>query len=130
VAGLTAVVSQSEQPHFTWRPDLGGFIRTESTGLVADPSTGAPLVLPTVIVQQVSVTTNPRVVDVTGAYGVDQAITGSGAAQVFTGGQEFAATWTQPADGPPQFTLADGSPAPIAPGEVWITLTGQAAVAG
>ena len=122
VAGFTADVSATEQPHFTWSAALGGFTRTESTGPVVDPVTGAPLVLPTVIVQQVAVTTDTNVVDVAGHYGVDQAITGSGTAQVFTGGEEFSARWTQPAHGPPSFTVAGGAPAPIAPGEVWICL--------
>ena len=128
---FTAQVSFAERPLFEWRPDLGGFSRREDTGLVANPLTHTPLVVPTVIIQQVSVTTDYRVVDVAGHYGVDQAILGSGPAQVFCGGQEYPAMWTQPPDGPPQFTLADGSPAPIAPGEVWIALvpTGQAAVA-
>lgn len=131
VTGFTANVSAYEQPSFTWRADLGGFTRTEDTGLVADPKTGAPLILPTVIVQQVAVTIDLRVHDVNGQLGVDQMITGTGTAQVFTGGQEFQATWTQPPSGPPQYTLADGSPAPIAPGEVWISLVplGQTAVA-
>jgi Protein of unknown function (DUF3048) C-terminal domain len=87
-------------------------------------------VLPTVIVQQVAVTTDPRVVDVAGHLGVDHRITGTGSAQVFTGGREYQATWTQPPSGPPQFTLADGTAAPISPGEVWISLVpiGQPAV--
>ena len=122
ITAFTADISASEQPHFTWVPQYGGFIRGEDTGMVKDPATGNPLVLPTVIVQQVAVTTDPNVIDVVGEYGVDQAITGTGSAEVFTGGQEFKATWTQPAHGPPTYTLADGSPAPIAPGEVWICL--------
>ena len=122
IDGFTAAISPFEQPHFTWAPHLGGFTRTESTGIVLDPATGSPLVLPTVIVQQVAVTSDPRVVDVDGHLGVDQRITGTGTAQVFTGGREYQATWTQPLSGPPQFALADGTPAPIAPGEVWISL--------
>ena len=130
IDAFTADVSPFEQPHFTWAPHLGGFTRTESTGPVLDPATGAPLVLPTVIVQQVAVTTDPRVVDVAGHLGVDHRITGTGSAQVFTGGREYQATWTQPPSGPPQFTLADGTAAPISPGEVWISLVpiGQPAV--
>jgi hypothetical protein len=122
VSTFIAPVSVSERPLFTWRADLNGFTRTEDTGLVTNPVNGAPLVLPTVIVQQVAVTTDPHVIDVDGHLGVDQAITGSGSAQVFTGGRVYQATWTQPPSGPPQFTLADGTPAPIAPGEVWISL--------
>jgi Protein of unknown function (DUF3048) N-terminal domain/Protein of unknown function (DUF3048) C-terminal domain len=129
VTSFTAAVSFAEQPLFTWHPELGGFTRTEATGPARDPTTGALVVLPTVIVQQVAVTTDTNVVDVNGTYGVDQQITGTGTAQVFTQGREYQATWTQPANGPPQFTLAGGAPAPIAPGEVWISLvpTGQPA---
>jgi Protein of unknown function (DUF3048) N-terminal domain/Protein of unknown function (DUF3048) C-terminal domain len=131
VTGFTANVSVSERPRFTWLADAGGFTRTEDTGLVVDPKTGAALILPTVIVQQVAVTTDTKVIDVNGHFGVDHRITGTGTAQVFTGGREYQTTWTQPASGPPQFTLADGTPAPIAPGQVWISLVpiGQPAVA-
>lgn len=129
---FTAPVSCFERPQFTWRADRGGFTRTEDTGLMLDPVTGQPLILPTVVVQPVAVTTDPNVVDVDGQLGVDHQVTGSGKAQVFSGGREYQATWTQPAHGPPQFALPDGSPAPIAPGEVWISLvpTGQPAVVG
>ena len=132
VTSFTAPVSVFERPRFTWQPKLNGFTRTEDTGIVLDPANGVPLILPTVIVQQVAVTTDPRVVDVDGHLGVDHAITGTGTAQVFTGGREFQATWTQPASGPPRYTLSDGSPAPIAPGEVWISLVpiGQPALLG
>lgn len=132
VSRFSAAVSFFERPTFTWQADRGGFTRTEDTGLVTDPATQQPLILPTVIVQQVAVTTDPRVVDVDGQLGVDQAVTGSGKAQVFSGGREYATTWTQPDHGPPQFSLADGTAAPIAPGEVWIVLVpiGQAAVTG
>ncbi len=122
MTSFIAPVSVSERPRFTWQASLNGFTRTEDTGIVLDPATGAPLILPTVIVQQVAVTTDPRVVDVDGHLGVDQAITGHGTAQVFTGGRVYQATWTQPASGPPQYALADGTPAPIAPGEVWVDL--------
>ena len=132
VSSFTVPVSPFERPLFTWNSDLGGFTRTEDTGPVTDPATGALLAVPTVIVQQVAVTTDPRVVDVDGHLGVDQQLTGSGTAQVFSAGREYQTTWTQPAAGPPQLTLADGSPAPIAPGEVWICLVplGQPAIAG
>ena len=122
VTSFTVPVSPSERPLFTWQPELKGFARAEDTGVMLDPANGAPLILPTVIVQQVAVTTDRRVVDVDGHLGVDDVIAGSGTAQVFTAGREYQATWTQPPSGPPQFALSDGSPAPIAPGEVWISL--------
>jgi Protein of unknown function (DUF3048) N-terminal domain/Protein of unknown function (DUF3048) C-terminal domain len=129
---FTVNISTSERPVFTWNATLGGYTRSEATGPVDDPTTGAPIVIPTVIVQQVQVTTDTNVVDVDGNYGVDHAITGTGQAQIFMGGKEYSAMWTQPTYGPPQFTLASGSAAPIAPGEVWICLvpTGKPAVVG
>jgi hypothetical protein len=64
----------------------------------------------------------PPVVDVNGALGVSHELTGSGSAQVFVAGQEFDATWTQPAAGPPMLTLAGGTSAPVTTGSVWIEL--------
>ena len=57
---------------------------------------------------------------------------GSGPAQVFTGGFQFAATFNQGASGPPTLTTAAGAAAPIAPGLVWVMLvrTGSSATAG
>ena len=129
LTSFTVPISDFEQPTFTWDAAAGGFTRREETGPVREAGTGAPLVVPTVIVQQVQVTTDPNVVDVNGSLGLDHRITGSGSAQIFTAGHELDATWTQGDSGPPQFTLATGGSAPIAPGEVWICLvpTGQPA---
>jgi hypothetical protein len=51
----------------------------------------------------------------------------SGSGQLAVGGQLYSINWTQGATGPPQLTLADGQPAPIAPGQVLVELvsTGQ-----
>ena len=122
VASFSVPVSDFEQPTFTWHAELGGYTRAEQTGQVNDPDSGKPLVIPTVIVQQVTVTSDPKVVDVNGVNGVDHQITGAGKAQVFAFGREYDATWSQPDTGPPTLTLAGGSPAPVAAGEVWIDL--------
>ncbi|MGH3609058.1 MAG: DUF3048 C-terminal domain-containing protein, partial [Pseudonocardiaceae bacterium] len=45
-----------------------------------------------------------------------------GRAQVFSGGREVDATWSQGSSGPPTFRLAGDAPAPISPGLVWIEL--------
>ncbi len=136
VAGGTAMhtatvpISMDEQPMWTWHPELNGFTRTEDTGVVNDPTTKQPVVIPTVIVQQVNVTTDANVVDVNGVTGVDHDLTSGGAAQILTNGRVYNATWQQSADGPPTYVLANGQPAPIASGEVWICLvpTGSPAV--
>jgi hypothetical protein len=126
---LTVPISASEQPVFTWTPE--GFVRTEPrTGPLLDGATLRPLTLPTVIVLQVPVKPAPEVVDVNGVMGLDHTLTGSGPAQVFTGGIAYTATWQQDAKGPPRLLLPDGTPAPIAPGEVAFELvpTGSPAV--
>jgi hypothetical protein len=128
---LTVPISASEQPVFTWTPALEGFVRTEPwTGPLIDGATSRPLTLPTVIVLQVPVKPAPEVVDVNGVMGLDHTLTGSGPAQVFTGGIAYTATWQQDAKGPPRLLLPDGTPAPIAPGEVAVELvpTGSPAV--
>jgi hypothetical protein len=120
---ISVPISAFEQPLFTWSPAAGGFLRTEPrTGPLIDAGTGKPLVVPTVAVLQVPVKPAPEVVDVNGVMGLDHQLLGSGPAQVFTGGQSYAATWQQDPAGPPRLLLADGTPAPIAPGEVAIEL--------
>ena len=125
-------VSAFERPSWKWDQTLRAWLRTEpDSGPFLDGVTGQPLQAATVIVQQVQITTSAQVVDVNGVHGVDHKLTGTGKAQVFVIGREYDATWTQPASGPPRFTLADGRPAPVAPGLLWIELvaTGSPAIA-
>jgi hypothetical protein len=129
VHSLAVPISPFEQPVFTWTAE--GFVRTEPrTGPLLDGATLRPLTLPTVIVLQVPVKPAPEVVDVNGVMGLDHTLTGSGPAQVFTGGIAYTATWQQDAKGPPRLLLPDGTPAPIAPGEAAVELvpTGAPAV--
>ncbi|HET7339807.1 MAG TPA: DUF3048 domain-containing protein [Candidatus Dormibacteraeota bacterium] len=122
VSKVTVPVSESETPTFTYDSSSGGWKRSEpDTGAFVDANTGTPVVVSTLIVQQVAVRPTSEVVDVNGATGVDHDVTGSGQAQVFTAGREFDATWNQPSSGPPSFNVG-GQPAPIAPGLVWICL--------
>jgi len=122
VARTTVPVSDTETPTFAYDTSAGGWKRTEpDTGAFVDANTHAPLVISTLIVQQVKIEATSKVVDVNGQTGVDHDVTGSGKAQVFTAGREFDATWTQAATGPPTFSTASGQ-APIAPGLVWICL--------
>jgi Protein of unknown function (DUF3048) N-terminal domain/Protein of unknown function (DUF3048) C-terminal domain len=125
VTGFVAPVSPSERPSYTWHPELGGWIRTEpDTGVFIDADTSQVVVAPTVVVMQVPARINPADIE-SGCCtaGWEYTLSGSGAAQVFTGGAMYDATWTQPpAGGPPQFTLAGGVPAPMAAGLVWICL--------
>jgi hypothetical protein len=123
VSSFTVPISDSERPTWTWDATRDGWTRSEAdTGSFTDAVGGQPLLATTVIVQQVKITTAPQVVDVNGVHGVAHELTGTGQAQVFVGGQEFDARWFQPSRGPPRLTLADGRPAPIAPGSIWFEL--------
>jgi hypothetical protein len=125
VAGFVVPVSPSERPSYTWHPELGGWTRTEpDTGVFVDANDGKPVVAPTVVVMQVPARINPRDIE-SGCCtaGWEYTLAGSGNAQVFTGGAMYNVNWTEPvAGGPPQFTLADGTFAPMANGLVWICL--------
>jgi hypothetical protein len=134
VAGFVVPISPSEHPSYQWRPELGGWTRTEpDTGAFIEADNGKPVIAGTVVVMQVPARINPLDIE-NGCCtaGWEYTLSGSGAAQVFTGGAVYAATWTQPAaGGPPQFAVAGGAAAPIAPGLVWICLVpaGQIATA-
>jgi hypothetical protein len=122
--GFIVPMSNSEVPHFEWDAAANGYTRTEpSTGPVVDANTGARFVAHTVVVMQVDVSVSPEVHDVNGVLGLEHVLTGSGDAQVFTGGNEYNATWNEPAGGGlPALTLGTGAPAPVAPGLVAICL--------
>ena len=122
-------VSASENPVYTYDATTGGYQRTEpDTGVLNDNDTQAPWEAKTIVVLPVPVTTGPEVEDVSGAYGLDFALVGSGSGQLAIGGQVYPITFNQSPDGPPQLTLASGAPAPVAPGQVLIELvsTGRA----
>ena len=123
-ARVLVPVSFAEQPVYTWDATAGGWTRTEhGTGVSIDADTGKPWEPATVAVLQVPVTTDVHVTDAAGSHGVDHAITGSGPAEILSGGRMYAGRFTQGATGLPVLTLADGSPAPIAPGQLLIVYT-------
>ena len=130
-------ISPAEDPRFTYDPTTGAYQRSEpatsypGTGTLDDADTQAPWETPNVVILQVPVMTvsadnedSSNVPWVDGLdFGIGPNATGSG--QLAVGGQLYDITWTQGASGPPQFTLADGQPAPIAAGQVMIELVAQ-----
>jgi hypothetical protein len=132
VSGFTVPVSPSEQPSYGWDAGAGAWMRTEpDTGAFVDANNGKSVAAPTVVVMQVPAHLNPEdIEDGCCSQGWEYNLTGSGAAQVFTNGTGYNATWSATeSGGPPTFTVAGGAPAPVAPGLVWICVvpTGQAA---
>ena len=126
-------VSDSETPEFTYDPATGGYARTEpDTGVLNDNDTQAAWKANTIVVLPVQVTIGPEVEDVSGAHGLDFALVATGPGQLAVGGQLYPITFNQTASGPPQLSLANGAPAPVAPGQVLIELvkTGRAVQPG
>lgn len=120
---FTIPVSDSEAPIYLYDVATGGYQRYEpDTGLLTDADTQAAWEPKTIVVLPVPVTVGPEVESGCCTYGLDFAIGTSGPGQVLVGGQEYPITFTQGAGAPPQLTLANGKPAPIAPGEVLIEL--------
>jgi Protein of unknown function (DUF3048) N-terminal domain/Protein of unknown function (DUF3048) C-terminal domain len=125
-------LSQYERPIFTWDGYSGHYTRTEpDTGILTDANSGVPWRPSTIAILQTPVTVGPEVEDPSGAHGLDFGLIGSGAGQLAMGGRLYPIRWTQGASGPPQFTLASGQPAPVAPGQMLIELvpSGQGVLA-
>ncbi|MEO8898926.1 MAG: DUF3048 domain-containing protein [Candidatus Dormibacter sp.] len=124
LASFQVPISQYERPIFTYDGFSGHYTRTEpDTGVLTDANSGAPWRPSTIAVLQMPVTVGPEVEDPSGAHGLDFGLVGSGGVgQLAMGGKLYAMRWTQGASGPPQFTLANGQPAPIPPGQMLIEL--------
>jgi hypothetical protein len=130
VSSFTVPISAEETPIFTYQPAAGEYERSEpatpeypATGVLNDANISAPWETPNVVVLQAP--TIPVAADnenPSGGYteGLDFGIgpSASGSGQLAVGGQLYSITWTQGVTGPPVLTLADGQPAPIAPGQV------------
>jgi Protein of unknown function (DUF3048) N-terminal domain/Protein of unknown function (DUF3048) C-terminal domain len=120
-------ISQSERPIFTYDPATGSYTRTEpDTGQLNDADGNVAWRPTNVVILQMPISIGPEVEDVSGTHGLDFGLVGGGAGQLAVGGQVYSLTYTQgPTSGPPQLTLANGQPAPIAPGQVLIELVGS-----
>jgi len=74
---VTVPVSDTETPTFTYDSSAGGWKRSEpDTGAFIDGDTRSPVVVSTLIVQQVAIKPTSEVVDVNGQTGVDHNVTG------------------------------------------------------
>jgi hypothetical protein len=130
VTSFEVPISPEETPIFTYQPTTGEYERSEpatpeypATGVLNDADTSAPWATANIVLLDADTmgvaadNENPS-----GGYteGLDFAIgpSASGTGQLAVGGQLYSIDWSQGASGPPQLTLTDGQPAPIAPGQV------------
>lgn len=125
VPSFQVPISQYERPIFTYDGYSGKYTRTEpDTGVLTDANSGLPWRPSTIAVLQMGISVGPEVEDPSGAHGLDFALVGSGHGQLAVGGKLYPIGWSQGASGPPQIELANGQPAPIAPGQVLFELVG------
>ncbi|CAM5684195.1 hypothetical protein SALBM135S_05679 [Streptomyces alboniger] len=104
---------------FRWSPRQDRWLASFD-GSPARGSSGRQLGARTVVIQYVTMRPS-RYKDVTGAVTPYIETVGSGRAQVLRDGRSYATRWKRSsATGGTSFTLADGSPMPFAPGQVWI----------
>lgn len=116
-------VSDSENPSYAYDTATGGYQRTEpDTGVLTDNDTRAPWEPKTIIVLPVAVTQGPEIESGCCTYGLDFGLVSSGQGQLAIGGQLYPISFTQPGKGPPSISLANGAPAPVAPGQVLVEL--------
>ena len=137
VSSFEVPLSPEETPLFTYQPTDGSYERSEpatplypATGVLDDANTDQPWETPTIVVLQVPVIPVPADNEnPSGGYteGLDFGIgpNSGGNGQVAVGGLLYSIIWNQGATGPPELTLTDGAPAPIAPGQVLIELVPQ-----
>jgi hypothetical protein len=123
VASFQVPLSNYERPIFTYDGFSGKYTRTEpDTGVLTDANSGVPWRPSSIAILQMAVTVGPEVEDPSGAHGLDFALVGSGHGQLAVGGKLYPIGWSQGASGPPVLELANGQPAPIAPGQVLFEL--------
>jgi hypothetical protein len=138
VSAFEVPISTEETPIYTYEAATGEYQRSEpatpeypATGMLNDANTGQPWETPNVVILQVPVITVPQDNEDSAVtpwvdgldFGIGPAASGSG--QLAVGGLLYPISWSQGTSGPPQFTLADGQPAPLAAGQVTIELVPQ-----
>lgn len=109
---------------FTWSARRHGW-QVTMDGRTAVTADGTPLTPATVVVQQVTVRRS-ALHDALGSPTPYTETVGSGTAQVLRDGRIHDVTWKRArATDVTEFTAADGTPVHIAPGQVWVVLTGR-----
>ena len=131
VASGTAVttidirMSGVEHPVWTWSATQNAFLRSEGS-TPAVTSTGVRLAATNVVVLRVQLA-NTGTTDPAGNPVPETIMTDSGAALVFSGGKQVAATWSKASVAQPVvLTGANGAPITLAPGTTWIELVPRA----
>lgn len=108
---------------YTWDAASNGYSRFDDRGPMIDDNTGRQIVVANVIFQYAVETVTDIIEDTGGSRSLAFNLQGKGAAALFRDGTRLDITWSRAARGDlTQFLLSDGTPAPLAPGNVWIAI--------
>jgi hypothetical protein len=119
---LALAFSTFERPSWAYDRATKRWLRSETGGRAAVSSNGARLVADNVLILRVSVR-DAGYRDPAGNPVPESVFTGSGQAQLLTGGQQFTGTWSKGGTSAPvQLKGADGRPLTLLPGRTWIEL--------
>lgn len=121
VTVLTVPVSSSNRVQWRYSAASRTYARSINGKAHADAVSGKQLRARNVVVLWVRI--KPYAGDTHGV--VEVALTGSGRASVFFGGQRVDGTWTAGASAPPKLKAADGRPIKLDPGNTWFQVIGS-----
>jgi hypothetical protein len=114
--------STFERPSWAYDQATKRWLRSETGGRAAVSSNGARLVADNLLILRVSIR-DAGYKDPAGNPVPESVFTGSGQAQLLTGGQQFTGTWSKGGPSSPvQLKGADGKPLTLLPGRTWIEL--------
>jgi len=117
ITEIAVPFSPANKVVWTYDPATKSYLRTNNGKKHMDAGTGKQISARNVVVMWAKYSAASR--DKVGSTTYDIALVGSGKCSVFRDGQRFDGTWTAPADAPPTFKAADGSPIRLAPGTTW-----------
>ncbi|MGH7903216.1 MAG: DUF3048 domain-containing protein [Candidatus Dormibacteraceae bacterium] len=114
----------SHRSVFTYAPQVGAYkYAVADTGVMIDRDTGAPIHIKNLVLIQVAHHNAGYTEDVAGAPGIDFDLTGTGPADVFTGGHRYPATWDlNDPNSPLKIVGGNGKPFPMPDGLTWISI--------
>jgi hypothetical protein len=119
---VTLAFSTFERPSWAYDRATKRWLRSETGGRAALSSNGARLVADNLLILRVNVR-DAGYKDPAGNPVPESVFTGSGQAQLLTGGQQFTGTWSKGGTSSPvQLKGADGKPLTLLPGRTWIEL--------
>ena len=128
---ITLPYDQPSDAVYIWDEGAKGYLRYNAGVPLIDANTGHQIVVSNVIVHYAVETVTNIIEDTGGSHSLQYRLQGTGRAVLWRDGQQMAVTWQRDGAGAlTQYRLADGTPAPFAPGNVWIAIAADTGRSG